>query len=411
MDRYKYRARDAKGRQVRGVIMAANEVDLYNQLQSGGMELLQSTLLVEKKGPLANLSIGSGVKIRELIQLFMQMEQMQSAGVSMLDALGDVRDTTDNHKLRDIMSQVYRDVSEGNSFSEAMSMHPKVFKNLYISLVASGEETGDLKSVYLHLIKYLKWLDEMQAKVRKATRYPMIVSVVVLGTIIFMMSVVVPDVLGFVEYLDQDIPAYTTALQATSNFFAGSTYGIPNALIVFFIPVLLFVFFKLARNMSDDLAYHLDEFVLRMPVMGSLVRKINIARFTQTFGALFASGVDVLKSIRSAQQTVSNKVLEEALDKVYERVKAGAPLSSAFNDTGEFPSMVIRILRIGEESGNLTEVLDQVAEFYTKDVDEAVQGLISLIEPMLTAVMGLMIAWIALAVFGPIYESLANLDI
>lgn len=413
MERYKYRAMNARGRQVRGVMSAANEVDLYNQLQSSGLELLQSGILQDKKNnPLAALSFGSKVKVRDLIQFFMQMEQMQGAGVSMLDALGDVRDTTDNQSLRDIMSEVYRDVSEGSSLSEALSMHPKVFNSLYISLVASGEETGDLRSVYKYLIEYLKWVDEMKSKIKKATSYPKVVSGVVLLVVTIMMWKVVPEIIGFVvDGLGQDIPFYTKALKNTSDFFIDSTFGIPNAVFVLGAPFLIALMIKIARNMSDDIAYNLDKIAISLPVAGVLVRKINIARFMQTFGALFASGIDVLKSIQSAKQTVSNRVLQEALDKVYERVKAGEPLSTAFNETGEFPSMVIRIIRIGEESGNLTEVLAQVSEFYTKDVDEAVQGLIAMVEPLLTGIMGILILWIAAAVFGPIYDSIANLDL
>ena len=144
--------------------------------------------------------------------------------------------------------------------------------------------------------------------------------------------------------------------------------------------------------------------------MGPLIRKINIARFAQTFGALFASGIDILKCLESARSTVTNLAIAEALESSQELVKAGSPLSEAFNASGEFPSLVIRMLRIGEESGNLTVVLDQVAEFYTNDVDEAVQGLITMIEPLLTGILGIMILWIAVAVFGPIYSSFEDMD-
>src|SRR5688500_18397062 len=144
-ERYKYRAINKKGRPVRGVISAANEVDLYNQLQSAGLELIQCASMSKKKGFLSNIGVKK-VKIRDMIQLFLHMEQMQSAGAPLLDALSDIRDSTDHDGLRDILSEIFRDVSEGMSLSEAMARHPKVFNNLYVSLVASGEETGDLTS-------------------------------------------------------------------------------------------------------------------------------------------------------------------------------------------------------------------------------------------------------------------------
>lgn len=140
-----------------------------------------------------------------------------------------------------------------------------------------------------------------------------------------------------------------------------------------------------------------------------MIRKISIARYTQTFGALFSSGIDVINCLKASQQTVSNLALIEALEIVQAQVQSGSPLSAAFGASGEFPTLVTRMVKIGEESGNLTPVLTQVSDFYTRDVDEAVQGMITMIEPALTAIFGLLIGWIALAVFGPIYESFENI--
>ncbi len=403
--RYKYRGINMKGRPVRGVMGAASEVDLYARLQSGGIELVQCSLLDKKKGKLAGMGLVKKVKIRDLIQLFLHMEQMQSAGVPLLDCLADIRDTTEQNGLRDMMAEIHRDVSEGSSLSEAFAQHPKVFTNLYISLIAAGEETGDLTGSYLQLIKYLKWVDKMQAKVRKATRYPMILVAVVIATIVIMMGFVVPEIVGFIKNLDQELPIYTTSLMATSEFFQAYWWAVVAT------PIVLVLLWFVSRRMSEDIAYRQDVFLLTLPIFGSLIRKINIARFSQTFGALFASGIDVLQGLEHSRKTVNNLAIVDALDGVREQVKAGSPLSEAFNASGEFPSMVVRMLKVGEESGNLTVVLDQVAEFYTADVDEAVEGLIAMIEPFLTALLGGMILWIAVAVFGPIYSSFENLDI
>lgn len=384
------------------MVAAANEVDLHNQLQTAGLELVQCAPLTNKKH--SAMAFGKKVKIRDLIQLFLHMEQMQGAGIPLLDALADIRDTTENDRLRDIMSEVHRDVSEGSSLSESLARHPKLFNDLYISLISSGEETGDLTASYRQLIKYLKWVDQMQTKVRKATRYPIIVCVVVLATIVIMMGFVVPEIVGFIENLDQEIPFYTSALMASSKFFQAYWWAVLSA------PIIAFIGLKTVRKVSDNAAYRLDLWTLSLPIAGGLIRKINIARFSQTFGALFASGIDVLNALAASRKTVRNLALTEALEGVQEQVKAGSPLSEAFNASGEFPSMVCRMLKVGEESGNLTVVLDQVAEFYTNDVDEEIQGLISMIEPLLTLILGVMILWIAVAVFGPIYGSFENID-
>lgn len=415
MPRYKYRAMSSRGRPVRGVISAVSEVDLYNQLQSANLELIQCAAIDKKNSILDALSLTRKVKIRDLIQLFVHLEQMQDAGVALLEALSDIRDTTEQPYLRDIMSEIHRDVSEGSSLSEAVAKHPKVFTNLYISLISAGEETGDLTGAYRQLVKYLKWVDQMQAKVRKATRYPIIVTGVVIVTISIMMWVVVPQIVSFIRNIGQELPFYTTALMATSDFFASAQFhifGLPvyGGMIVLMTPVIAFVALKLLRRSSENMAYRLDAWMLTLPVVGPLVRKINIARFAQTFGALFASGIDVLHGLEASRKTVNNLAIIEALERIQEQVHAGSPLSEAFNMSGEFPSMVVRMLKVGEESGNLTTVLDQVSEFYTNDVDEAIQGLIAMIEPFLTAFLGVMILWIAVAVFGPIYSSFEDMD-
>ncbi len=353
------------------------------------------------------------VKLRDVIQLFVQLEQMQSAGVPLLDALSDVRDSTENDGLRDIMSEISRDVSDGSALSEAMNKHPKVFKPLYISLIQAGEETGDLPSVYLQLIKYLKWVDIIQAKIRKATRYPIIVTAVVLGTIVFMMSIVVPQIVGFLKFLDLDLPWFTVWLIATSDFMIipqFHLFGLPvyGSFIVLILPVILFALIKMLRTSSDNIAYKFDEWYLKSPVIGPLIRKISIARYAQTFGALYASGIDVIGALEASRATVSNLVMLDAMESVEGHVKAGAALSEAFNASGEFPSLVVRMVKVGEESGNLTPVLDQVSEFYTHDVNEAIEGLIEMIQPTLTAILGLIIAWIAAGSLGPIYMNLGN---
>ena len=385
------------------MISANGEVDLHNQLQSAGLELVQFSVVQSKKN---NFTLGGGgVKNRDLIQLFTHLNQMQEAGVPLLDALGDIRDSTENDSLRDIMSEIYRDVSEGNSLSESMGNHPKVFTNLYLSLISAGEETGDLSMSYRQLVKYVKWLDEMQTKIKKATRYPLILLIVVAVTVYVMMAVVVPQIVGFLDNMEQELPFYTTALQATSAFFV--SYGI----YVFIVPIVLIIALKFARKSSEDFKYKTDYFILSLPIAGNLIRKINIARYSQTFAALFASGIHVVGCLEASRNTVSNLALVEAMDSVISQVKAGASMSEAFNASGEFPSLVVRMVKIGEESGGLTDVLNQVSDFYSKDVNEAVEGMITMIEPMLTAILGVMILWIAAGVFGPIYGMIGDLDI
>lgn len=402
MEKYKYRAINELGRPIRGVLTAANESDLFNQLQSAGLELVDCSKVSQGNAVLG--ALGRSVDIRDLIQFFLNLKQMQRAGIPILDTLADMRDAADKDKFRDVLSEVYREVSEGASLSEAMSNHPRVFNNLHISLIAAGEENGDIESACEQLIIFLKWIDEMQSRVRKATRYPIMLLVAVVVTIVVMMAFVVPEIVGFIRTMDQDLPFATQALMATSDFF--QDHWIPVLTIPMGIAVLTFTLTKTSRGF----AYQMDSLCLKLPFFGELIRKINIARFSQTFGALFSGGIDVLKALDAASNTVGNLVLKEALESVSRYVKEGDPLSESLNKSGEFPSMVVRMVRIGEESGNLTDVLDQVSEFYTNDVDEEVQKIISMIEPSLTAILGGMILWIAVGVFGPIYNSFGSID-
>lgn len=387
------------------MISAASEVDLYNQLQNVNLELLGCKAIDEGKASALGMSL-KRVKTRDLIQLFMHLEHMQDASVPMLEALADIRDTTENSRLRDIMSEVYRDVNEGTSLSEALAKHPKIFGNIYISLISAGEETGDLSKSYKQLVKYLKWKDDMAVKIKKATRYPMIVSVVVTGAVVFLMAVIVPQILGFIDNMSKtmnmEIPWMTTSLMVTSEFFVNWWWA------VLLTPVLVAFITLTFMRLSESFRYRVHLALVNMPICGPLIRKVNIARFAQTFGALFASGVDVIKGLKAARATVGNLALSEALENVQTYVQTGSPLSEALNASGEFPSMVIRMVKIGEESGGLTKVLDQVGEFYTRDVDEAVQALIALIEPLLTMILALILLWIAAGVFGPIYLNLGN---
>ena len=404
MERFRYKALNALGRPVRGVISAANENDLFAQLRGAGLELVSCKTVSTRGGFLKSAPVANRITTRELIQFFLHLEQMQSAGVPMLEALSDIRETSDNPRLRDIISDIHKDVTEGKALSEALAAHPRVFGNLYTSLIAAGQETGDLTSSYRQLIKYLKWLDGMQARIRKATGYPLFLLCVVLGTIAVMMTVVVPQVVDFLTEQKQELPFHTRALIGTSDFFVAWWP------LVLALPVVIGGGGVILRRSSDNLKYWIDAFLLKMPVAGPLIRKINIARFAQTFGALFASGIDVLSGLNAATNTIGNRALVEAMDSVQQYVRSGSSLSQALERSGEFPSMVVRMVRIGEETGKLTEVLDQVCEFYTHDVDEAVQKLIAGIEPFLTLLLGGIIAWIAAGVFGPVYSSFENLN-
>lgn len=403
MPKYSYKALNNKGRPVRGNLNAANEKDLFQQLQDNGFELIDCKAQSDKKSKLA--VFGGKIELRDMVQMFVHLEQLQKAGVPLLDGLSDIRDSTESSRLRDVMTEVYKDVSEGSSLSQAVSKHPRVFEEIFVSLIGAGEETGNLTKSFEQLIHHLKWTDAMNTKVKKATRYPKILCGVILVVMYVMLGLVVPDVIGFLENIGQELPGVTLALIATSEFFQDYFLYIAAALGAF-IMIL-----KMGRASSENFRYKTDYIALRMPVMGPLIRKISLSRFCQTFGVLFSSGLEILRCLDSAADTAGNLVIKDALFFVKEQVQEGAPLSEAISNTGEFPSLVVRMVKIGEESGNLTGVLEQVSEFYDKDVNEAVDAMVTMIEPALTAILGGIMLWIAAAVFGPVYDSFSNMGV
>jgi type IV pilus assembly protein PilC len=403
MPKFSYRAVNAKGRPIRGVVTAANESDLMTRMEEGGLALIDCKEVSEKASGIKAV-LSKGVSLRDLVQMFVHLEQLQKAGVPLLEGLSDVRDTTESPKLRDVLSDVYREVAEGVSLSNALGRHPTVFEKIFVSLIASGEETGNLTNSFSQVIRHLKWVDAMRSRIKKATRYPKILLVVVAGVIYVMMAYVVPDVVGFLKDTGKALPGITLALIATSDFIV--SYGL--YLLVFF--VILYFFNRVMRMGSPGYRYRTDYIALNTPVMGPLIRKIALSQFCSTLGILFASGLEILKCLDAGKQTAGNLVLVEALASVRERVQEGLPLSVAMQRSGEFPSLVVRMVKVGEDSGNLTGVLEQVTEFYDKDVNEAIDGMIQMIEPALTVILGGMIMWIAAAVFGPIYDSLGDMS-
>lgn len=404
MPKFSYKAINAKGRPVRGVVNAANEGELFNRLQESGMNLLDCKEMNEKAGKLAALT-AARVQVRDLIQMFVHLEQLQKAGVPLLDALSDIRDTAESTRLRDIMGDVYSEVSAGSSLSNALAKHPMIFQPIFISLLNAGEETGNLTQAFGQVIRHLKWSDEMAAKIKKATRYPKILIVVVVGVVGLMMGYVVPEVVGFLKNIDQALPPITKALISTSEFVTS------YALHIIGVIVFIYTFIRIGRVMSEGFRYRTDYVALHAPVMGGIIRKISLSMFCQTFAVLFTSGLEILKCLDAAKKTSTNMVILEALDNVRTQVQEGSPISMALNNSGEFPSLVVRMVKIGEESGNLSGVLEQVAEFYDKDVNEAVDAMIAMIEPALTVILGGIMLWIAAAVFGPVYDSFSKMGV
>ena len=380
--------------------MAENDVDLEERLKGLGLELLTFKELKEKKGR----SSGK-VKMQDLIITCLHLEQLGRAGVSLLDAIADVRDTTDSATLKNIMTGVYESIKNGEFLSKALSRYPRVFNDVFVGLIAAGEKTGNFSESFVHIAEHLKWTSDLRRKIKKAVRYPIALLFVMSGVIAALMIAVVPKLIDFMLAQGFDLPIHTRALIAFSNAFVGYWY------IIFGVPIFSFIFFIAAYRMSTGFAYRIDGIILKLPIFGNVSRKLNLARFTHFFAVLFNSGIGILEALTSAKNVVGNLVLQESIDLMVKSVSDGTPLATSMRMSNQFPNLVVRMFKIGEESGNMTESLENINFFYDREVNDAVDGVVGMIQPLLTIVMGLLIFWVIAAIFGPLYQSFSKMNV
>ena len=400
---YKYKAISKNGSISMGYMTAKNEVDLFQKLDEYGLELIRSS---EKKPTIFDKYFSPKIELREKLQFYVQLQQMMRAGVTVLNALDNLVVNTRNVTLRDKIVEIRAFLSDGMKFSEALAQFPNVFNKIEVAIVKAGEETGQLAQSFEFITEYLKNEDAIRRKIKKATRYPMMVAGVVVVAVIVLLGVVVPDIVSFLKVIDGgELPFVTVSLIATSEFV--QAYG----LYMLFIGAGLILGFNLYRRYSADFNHKSDGWFLLMPVVGELLRKIEVSRFCYVFRVLYTAGMPVVSIINQAKDVCSNKVISYALADASTNIKNGSTISSGLNDTGQFPSVVVQMFMAGEESGDVSEVLQYISEYFDTEVDQAIDNFISMIEPGLTVVFGLIIIWIAAAVFGPIYGMLGSLGI
>ena len=250
----------------------------------------------------------------------------------------------------------------------------------------------------------MKWSGDLRRKVKKAIRYPIVLLVVLSAVISVLMLFVVPKLVDFILAQGFTIPMHTKALIAFSKFFGEYWWLCLSG------PVVLGVVFMLSYRLSESFAYKVDKYALKAPIIGKVIRKINLARFTQFFSVMFRSGIDILDSLKSARGVVGNRVLQESIDLVYKSVTEGNRITESLRMSNQFPNLVVRMFKVGEDSGNMNDALENINFFYNREVDDAVEGLVSMIQPILTVVMGMLIMWIIAAVFGPLYDSFSKID-
>jgi type IV pilus assembly protein PilC len=393
---FNYKAIDSSGKAIMGQIEALNLVDLELRLKRMGLDLIvggQSRRTAIQAG---------GVKREDLINFCFHLEQLTTAGVPLVEGLTDLRDSVDNPRFREVVSGLIESIQGGQNMSGALSNYPSVFTPVFRSLVKAGEDTGRLPDVLRSLVESLKWEDELKAQTKKLVVYPAFVGTVVIGVTMFLMVYLVPQMVSLIRNMGQTLPLHTQVLIAVSGFVSEYWWAVISLPIVAF-----FTLRWLARN-NPALRYRIDAMKLGLPWIGPILKKIILSRFASVFSLMYSSGITILESMKAAEETAGNLVVQDALRSVSQQIADGKTVTQAFQEVALFPPLVTRMLRVGEATGALDTALNNVSYFYNREVREGIARVQVMIEPALTIIMGALLGWVMLSVLGPIYDTISK---
>jgi len=400
MANFSYKAVRRDGTITKGVMEALHILDLESRLEKTGCELISAK---EKSSGLGFLQ--QKLTRRDLIDFFIYMEQMILAGVPLIDSLEDFQQGLEVSELKNVVSGLIEKIKSGQTLSAAMQGSNKVFSSLVIELVKVGEMSGLLATIFGEIKDALKWQDELITKTKKIIMYPAFVGVVVFSVLCFMMIYLVPQMVGFITNMGGELPFHTVLLIAVSGIFVDYWY------LILSVPILLTVTIKFSINHSSLARLWFDEHILKVPGVGSVLKKIILARFASNFALLYRSGIGVLEALRITRGVVGNAYVANEIDFIHDQVTEGAGISEAFARTQLFPTLVMRMIRVGEQTGGLDKSLVNVSYFFNRDVEDAIEKLQSMIEPVMTVVLGLILGWVMLSVLGPIYDLIGNMEL
>jgi type IV pilus assembly protein PilC len=398
MATFSYTARDKTGKVSQGTLVAADRAVAVASLTGRDLTPVLVKEAETKSGNfgLALLKKSRGkVKLQDRVIFSRQFSTMVNAGVPITKSLGILHEQTQSKRLKEAITDIAKRVQGGSTLANAMAEHTDIFSPIYINMVKAGETGGILDQVLDRLATQQEKDAEIVGKVRSAMIYPAVITAATLAAFVFLMTVIVPKLAVIFESLGSELPIYTKIMLAISKFMV--TYGI-------FLGIALAAgIFGLFRYYKTPPGRHvIDTIALKLPILGPIVEKVNIARFARTFGSLLASGIPVLDALKATSSALSNSVFQDALASVAQQVKNGKSISDPIKASKHFPPIVAQMAAVGEETGQLDVILIKLADFYEKEVDAVVDGLTSIIEPILIIVLGAMVGAVVISVFGPI---------
>jgi type IV pilus assembly protein PilC len=356
---------------------------------------------VKAKPKELNIFSQKGVKTKDLVVFTRQFSTMISAGLPLVQCLDILSSQQPNPAFKKILSQIKGDVEGGSTFADALSKHPKVFDSLFVNLVAAGEVGGVLDNVLNRLAVYMEKNENLKNKVKSAMTYPIIVLCVAFLVVAVLMIFVIPTFQDMFNQFGSALPGPTQFVVNLSNFFRKFWY------VVLGLPFVIFFVFKAVSNQEKG-RYYLDKTALQLPILGPLLRKVAVAKFTRTLGTMISSGVPIMDGLEITSKTAGNMIVENAIKKVRAAISEGKSMSEPLEETGIFPGMVVQMISVGEATGAMDQMLAKIADFYDEEVDTAVETLTSALEPMLMVFLGGVVGFIVVAMYLPIFQMAQN---
>lgn len=390
---FKYKAIDSAGCVQRGCISAMNQADADCRLGTRGLELIFC-----RPSRSIRLSNRSSVSRKQLIDFTFHLQQMVEAGVPLIESLKEYRDSADHKQIRDSVSQVVDQIESGSSLSSACAAQPMVFNQMYTGMLEAGEQSGRLTEVLADLLSLLKWQDETLSSLRKVLIYPAFVCLVLSVVIGFVMTWLVPSLTSFITAAGAQLPWHTQWLIALSDAIIKYWFIV---LLMLVIGVLLVC---TAIKSNSAVRYQWQRLQLGLPLVGQVLYKIKLARFCRCAALMYASGINLIDTLKHGEALVDNGFLSHALYRVRERIIAGDSVSEAFRDQPELPVLLSRLVRVGESTGGLDRAFLQTSYFYDRDSRDAIERLEQFIGPALIILVGSIMMWVVLSVIGPIYD-------
>lgn len=404
MVKFAYKATDKKGGTAAGFIEAADRGAALDTLRKQDMRPISLELAGGKRGGSLNISFGKKkIKNDSLVIFTRQLSTMVSAGVPLLRALNTLAVQAENPSLKEVLSDVVKDVQAGMPLADAFEKHPKAFGDVYVNMVRAGEAAGILDEILKRVASQQEKSASIRKKVKGAMTYPVVLLVITVVAFFALMLFVIPRIGAIIQDVggpDAELPALTQGMLAISAFMTNQWYIMIAAIVIIFFGTK-----KYLATPGGKEQFH--KYILKVPAIGPIVMKVAVARFSRTYASLMGAGVNVLEALRVSGRAIGNRSYEKLLEKAADEVKNGKQLSAALEGNPLFPAIVPQMLAVGEETGQTDTVLIKVADFYDEEVDTALSSVSSIIEPVMIVVMGGMVGLIAASVMGPI-SSIAN---